>query len=149
LGLASAALIAESRIEKTLKIDAGGRLEVDTERGAVTVTGGPGKDVHVVVTARNRELEDLLTLRFEENGRNVRIVGRKKGGHLFDWSDGGRVRFEIEVPLATPLEIDTSGGAISIASIHGEIRLHTSGGGIEVRDVVGDVDGNTSGGGVR
>src|SRR5262252_4651261 len=109
LGLAAPALVAETRIEKTLKIDAGGRLEVDTERGSVTVTGGSGHDVHVVVTSKSRELEEILTLRFEENGRAVRIVGRKKGGHLFDF-DSGRVHFEIEVPLATPLEIDTSGG---------------------------------------
>jgi DUF4097 and DUF4098 domain-containing protein YvlB len=141
---------AETRIEKTLKIDSGGRLEVDTEMGAITVTGTSRSDVHVVVTSKSRDLEDLLTLRFEDGGKTARITGRRKGGHLFNWSDGSsRVRFEIEVPTSTALNLDTSGGGIIVASLHGDVKLHSSGGSLDARDVVGEVDGHTSGGGVR
>lgn len=148
LAFVSTAAVAESRIEKTLKIESGGRLEVDTEMGAITVTGSSRNDVHVLVTSRGRDLDELLTLRFEEGGKTARITGKKKERHLFGWSDGGRVKFEIEVPTATALDCDTSGGGITVASIHGEVRLQTSGGSLDVRDVVGDLDGHTSGGGV-
>jgi DUF4097 and DUF4098 domain-containing protein YvlB len=148
LAFLSTAAVAESRIEKTLKIDTGGRLEVDTEVGALIVTGASRSDVHVVVTSRGRDLDDILTLRFDEGGKTARITGKKKGHHLFGWSDGDRVRFEIEVPTATALDLETSGGGIRVESIHGDVRLHTSGGAIDVRDLVGDLDGHTSGGGV-
>jgi putative adhesin len=141
---------AETRMEKTLKIDAGGRLEVDTELGAITVTGTSRSDIHVVVTSKNRDLEDLLSLRFEDGGKTARVTGRRKGGHLFSWSDGGsRVQFEIEVPTSTAVDLDTSGGGIIVASLHAPVRIHSSGGSLDVREVVGDVDGHTSGGGVR
>ncbi len=148
LAIAQVAL-AESRVDKTLKLEPGGRLEVDTEMGSVTVTGGSGSNVQVVVTSKNRELDELLTLRFEEGGKTARIIGRRKGSRLFNWSDGGRVHFEIQVPTATALDIDTSGGGIVVASIHSEVKLKTSGGSLDIRDVVGEVDGHTSGGGVR
>ena len=149
LGLAVSAS-AETRVEKTLKIDSGGRLEVDTEMGSITVTGTSRSDVNVVVTSKSRDLDDLLTLRFEDGGKTARITGRRKGGHLFNWSDGSsRVHFEIEVPMSTASKLDTSGGGVIVASIHAEVRLHSSGGSLDVRDVVGEVDGHTSGGGVR
>src|SRR6266542_4114929 len=131
LAIAQVAL-AESRVDKTLKLEPGGRLEVDTEMGSVTVTGGSGSNVQVVVTSKNRELDELLTLRFEEGGKTARIIGRRKGSRLFNWSDGGRVHFEIQVPTATALDIDTSGGGIVVASIHSEVKLKTSGGSLEL-----------------
>ncbi|MGH9399084.1 MAG: DUF4097 family beta strand repeat-containing protein [Thermoanaerobaculia bacterium] len=149
LGLAATAA-AESRVAKTLKIEAGGRLEVDTEMGSITLTGASRSDIHVVVTSKNRDLDDVLSLRFEDGGKTARVTGRRKGGHLFHWSDGGsRVHFEIEVPTATAVNLDTSGGGIIVASIHAPVQIHSSGGSLDVRDVVGDVNGHTSGGGVR
>lgn len=149
LALAAPAALAESRVEKTLKIEAGGRLEVDTEMGSITITGASRSDVHVVVTAKNRDLDEILTLRFDDGGKTARITGRRKGSHFFNWSDGGRVHFEIEIPTSTALNIDTSGGGIIVGSIHAEVKLHSSGGSLDVSDVTGDVDGHTSGGGVR
>jgi DUF4097 and DUF4098 domain-containing protein YvlB len=149
LALTAPAALAESRVEKTLKLEPGGRLEIDTEMGSIAVTGGSGSDVHVVVTSKNRDLDELLTLRFEDGGKTARIIGRRKGSRFFNWSDGGRVHFEIQVPTATALDVDTSGGGITIASIRSEVRLRSSGGSLDVRDVVGEVDGHTSGGGVR
>ena len=141
---------AETRIERTLKIDSGGRLEVDTEMGSITVTGSSRSDVHVVVTSRNRDLEELLTFRFEDGGKTARISARRKGGHLFNWSYGdNRVRFEIEVPTSTALDLDSSGGGLMVASLQGNVKLRSSGGSLDLRDIQGDVNGHTSGGGVR
>lgn len=141
---------AETRIERTLKIDAGGRLEVGTGFGEITVTGTARPDVHVVVTSKGRPIEELLTLRFDEGGKTARITGRKAGSlsNLFSWR-GDQVHFEIEVPSSTALSLDTSGGGIVVQSLHADATVRTSGGSIDLRDLVGDVDGHTSGGGVR
>jgi len=143
---------AETRVERTLKIDSGGRLEVDTAMGAITVTGTSRPDVHVVVTSKGRDLDELLALRFEEAGKTARITGRNKAGrlfNLFNWWDGSQVQFQIEVPSSTVLSLDTSGGGIVVASLHAGVTLRSSGGSLDLRDLVGDVDGHTSGGGVR
>jgi DUF4097 and DUF4098 domain-containing protein YvlB len=142
---------AETRVERSLKIDSGGRLEVDTGMGAITVTGTARPDVHVVVTSKGRDLDELLALRFEEGGKTARITGRNKVGGLFNFFRwySSQVQFQIEVPSSTVLSLNTSGGEIVVASLHAGVTLHSSGGGLDLRDLVGDVDGHTSGGGVR
>src|ERR1051325_1662996 len=104
---------AETRIERTLKIDSGGRLEVEAGSGAITVTGASRPDVHVVVTSKGRALEELMSLRFDDGGKTARIVGRSKAVgsffNLFNWRNT-EVHFEIEVPLSTLVSLNTSGG---------------------------------------
>jgi DUF4097 and DUF4098 domain-containing protein YvlB len=142
---------AETVVERTLKIESGGRLEVDTGIGAITVTGTSRPDVHVVVTSKGRALDELLTLGFEEGGKTARITGRTKMSRLFSffsWWDSSRVHFQIEVPASTVLSLNTSGGGIVVASLRASVTLRTSGGALDLRDLVGDVDGQTSGGGV-
>lgn len=138
---------AESRIEKTLKLDPGGRFRLETEVGAVAVTGGRASGARIVVTSRRRNLDELLSLRFEEGPSSVRVTGRQKRrlfSFLSRWS--GSVRFEIEVPTETSVEVDTSGGAIQLTGTRGSAKLDTSGGGIQVRDLAGDLEADTSGG---
>ena len=143
-----AAALAETRIEKTLKLAPGGEFRLDTDMGRVTVTGSPDADAHVVVTSRRKDLDELLTFRWDESPGVVSIVARKR--HKFDLfsGSGNGVQYEVRVPTQTRLDIDTSGGGIDISSIHGEVRTNTSGGGIGIKDVVGDVDADTSGGGI-
>jgi hypothetical protein len=143
-------LRAEDRLEKTLKLDPGGRFTLDTDLGSVTVTGSDSSDVRLVVTSRRRDLDDLLRFSFQENPGSVSVTARRKHGHVFRWFGGhsGSVHYEIRVPASTLLDLDTSGGAIQIVGMRSEARLETSGGRIVVRDLVGDLDGHTSGGGI-
>jgi len=144
--LAASPLAAESRLEKTLKLEPGGSFRLDTDLGSVTVTGKATPDVHLVVTSR-RELDDLLSFRFDEGARSVRVTARRKH-HLF-FGDGGRVHYQIEVPAQTALDLDTSGGKIAITGIRSRSKLETSGGAIEVQDLAGDLEAHTSGGSIR
>ena len=144
----SAAALADTRIEKTLKLAPGGEFRLDTDMGKVTLTGSSDSDAHVVVTSRRKDLDDLLTFRWDESDSLVSIVARKK--HKFDWfsSSGDYVQYEIRVPAQTRVSVDTSGGGINISGIRGEVRANTSGGGVGITDVVGDVLAETSGGGI-
>jgi DUF4097 and DUF4098 domain-containing protein YvlB len=144
-GLAADPATAESRMEKTLQLAPGGTLTLDTDLGGVTVTGKAASDVHLVVTG-NRDLDDLLTFRFDESAGSVTIVARRKR-RFSSWSgNSGRVRYEIEVPTQTALDIETSGGKIAIEGIGSRSKLSTSGGGIQVTNLVGDLEADTSGG---
>lgn len=136
---------AETTIQRTLKLAPGGKLVVDTSMGSVTVRGSNDPDARVTISAR-RDLNDLLTFRFEEQPGLARIVA--KGRHLIQWSSG-EVRFEVEVPTRTHTDIRTSGGAIKESGLEGTAKLETSGGSIDVRDLNGDLDAHTSGGAIR
>lgn len=143
-------LRADTRMEKTLKLEPGGRFALDTDLGSVTVTGTEATDAHLVITSKRRDLDELLRFSFQENPGSVTVTARRKDRRAFRWFGGhnASVHYEIRVPARTLLDIDTSGGAIKIAAMRSEARLATSGGGIAVRDLVGDLEAQTSGGGI-
>jgi len=141
--LSASPLLADSRMEKTLKLAPGGSFRLETDLGSVTVTGRAGADVHLVVTSR-KDLDELLTFQFTEDGASASVTAKRRHHNWFN--DGGRVHYEIELPAETAIDVDTSGGKIVVAGLRSRAKLNTSGGGIEVRDVQGDVDADTSGG---
>jgi DUF4097 and DUF4098 domain-containing protein YvlB len=138
---------ASERMEKKLKLAPGGHFRLETDLGAVTVTGSAEPDVALVVTSRH-DLDDLLTFRFDESPSSVVVTARRK--HHFGWFDSGhRVQYEIRVPAETAVDVDTSGGKIVVSGLRSRAKLDTSGGGIDVRDLVGDLEADTSGGGIH
>lgn len=148
--LFAAPALAESRVERDLALQPGGRLVVETDSGSITVTGGDRSGARVVITARDEEALDRYKLSFEESAAGLRVVARRKGG-LGSWfgrSDGG-IAIEVEVPSATAIDLDTSGGSLTVESVRGAVHAATSGGGILVRDVEGEVSVDTSGGAIR
>ncbi len=152
IGLVLAALPAfgESRMEKSLKLEPGGQFRLETDIGRVNVTGKSASGVRLVVTSRQDDINDLLSFRYEEGGRSVSVIARKR--HQLDFLFGNRgssVRFEVEVPAETAVTVHTSGGGISLAALRSPARIETSGGGIEVRDLVGDLQAETSGGSIH
>jgi DUF4097 and DUF4098 domain-containing protein YvlB len=147
--LATRPALAETRIEKNLTLSPGGDFRLDTDMGSVTVTASPDAGAHVVITSKRKDLDDLLTFRFEEGAASAGIVARRKHA-ASSWfsSSGGSVHYEIRVPAETRLTIDTSGGGIQVAGMRLQAKLNTSGGSITVNDLVGDLDADTSGGSI-
>jgi DUF4097 and DUF4098 domain-containing protein YvlB len=150
-GLVLAALPAraDTRMEKTLRLEPGGEFRLDTDMGKVIVTGSADSGARVVITSRHKDLDELLHFRFEEGAGSVSIVARKKHRFSLFSGMGDSVQYEIQVPADTRLSIETSGGGITVSGMRNTANLDTSGGGINVRDQVGDLDCDTSGGGIR
>ena len=147
---ASLPATAETRIEKSLKLDPGGKFTLDTVVGAVTVTPEPGAGAHVLITAGNDDFEEKVTLAFEElPGNEVRVTAKKKGSTSWFGSSFRQVKFEIQVPSKTELVVSTSGGPISVSGMEGRAGLDTSGGSITVENHRGEVAADTSGGAIR
>jgi DUF4097 and DUF4098 domain-containing protein YvlB len=148
--LISALSLAESRIEKTLRLDPGGRFSLETDMGSVTVFGTNSPGVRLVITSRRHDLNELLRFNFREDGRSVSVTAKRIHGRIFGWMNrGDSVHWEVQVPAETAVDLDTSGGRLKIAGLRSDAKLETSGGGIEVRGLVGDLEGHTSGGGIE
>ena len=141
---------AGSQLEKTLKLEPGGRFVLEVDEGSVDVMGSDQAGANVVVTSYASDFQDRVDLNFEEDPGMVRIRARRRYWNplsfLFDPLD---MHYEIRVPKSTTLEIRTGGGGIRVYSMAGYADLKTSGGPIEVSHVAGDVRAHTSGGGVR
>lgn len=146
--LLAAPAAAEDRIEKDLKLDPGGEFRLETDLGGVTVTGSPDAGAHVVITSRRKDLNDLLTFRFEEGAGSARVIAKKKHHSWFS-DHGDNVQYEVRVPAQTRVMVDTSGGSIKISGLRGRAKLDTSGGGIRVDDLAGDLEADTSGGSIH
>jgi hypothetical protein len=139
---------ASTRLEKNLKLEPGGTVYLDTSGGDVRIRGTSEPGARVVVTSNLSDLEKAFDLRFDEEPHAVRIVARRASGMSF-WHNNVSLRFEIQVPRQTSLELKTGGGDVSVSELQGTFRLKTSGGDVEVIDVKGNLDGETSGGDMR
>jgi DUF4097 and DUF4098 domain-containing protein YvlB len=141
---------AGSRIEKTLKLNPGGRFILESGEGSVDIMGSDQPGASVVVTSDNDNFQDRVDLSFEEDDGTVRVRERQRYWDLFDFLfDPLWLHYEIRVPKSTSLEIKTGGGGIRVYSLAGNADLRTSGGSIEISRVAGDVHAYTSGGHVR
>lgn len=139
---------AETRIEKNLKLDPGGKLNVASDVGSLTVTGTSSSGVHLLLTSDKDDFESRFDLSYEELPGEVRITLKKKDS-LTSWSswfNNAKVRFEIQVPTKTASTLRTGGGHVKLRSLEGDQNAETSGGHIEAKDVRGNVNAETSGG---
>jgi len=146
LALASSGL-AQSRIEKNLTLEPGGRFVLDSDQGSVTVTGTSKPGARVVITSNRDDLESLFDFSFEGEGKTARVTAHRRG--QFKWSNHISLRYEVEVPTETSTDIRTGGGGIKLFGLRGDSQLKTSGGSIEVSGIAGRLDAHTSGGSIH
>lgn len=149
--LLAAPALSETKIEKELALEPGGSFVLDSDVGAVTVVGTDKAGARVVITSKRDDFESRYKLSIEDDPGRVEIkVDRKGGGMLswLNWGSGDSLKFEIEVPRETHIDIDTAGGRIVVESISGNTRLDTSGGRISARDIEGNLLADTSGGSI-
>ena len=149
----------EERTEKSFSVTPGGWLELRADFGSVDVRSWSQNEVKVEVIkwveGRSRrsasELFKDFEISFNQTSRGVSIVAKMYGGSKRWWrsNDGLQVEFRLTVPQKYNLDLNTSGGSISVDNLTGEARVKTSGGGITVGDVDGDVDVETSGGSIN
>jgi hypothetical protein len=158
--------LADTRIERDLNLQSGGKFILDTDAGSVEIVGGAGSGARVVITSDRDDFESMFDIKFEERPGEVEVKVDKKGTFTKWFKSSGKTKFVIEVPESTEIDIDTSGGSITAENINAQTRLDTSGGairasriggelladtsggGITIEDVDGDVNADTSGGGI-
>lgn len=166
----------ERTLDKTFTVAPGSIVKVDVSGAAIHAVVGPAGTARVVLTekirADNDAEADQLLERFEitctQQGDEVKLVVKQKKGFGFNWSGQRKVEFRpvITVPADVRLDLDTSGGSITIdgemiAAVRADtsggsikvdggddLNLDTSGGSIHVRRALGRLRADTSGGGI-
>lgn len=166
----------ERSLDQTFNVASGSIVKVDVSGCSIRTMVGPAGTARVVLKEKfrtdNAAEADKLLERYEivctQQGDEVKLVVKHKGGLGFHWGLGERVEFapEITLPADVRLDLDTSGGSITIAgemtasvradTSGGSIRadggsdlnLDTSGGSIQVRRALGKLRADTSGGSI-
>jgi len=141
-------VLAESRIDKTLKLDSGGKLTVASDAGSITVTGSSSPGARVVLTCDKNDFDSRFDLKLEELPGELRVTLTKKDAltSWTSWFSNSKIRFEIQVPTKTTTDLQTGGGHLKVSSLEGDAHAETSGGHIEVTDLRGNLTAETSGG---
>ena len=162
LGVALAAPLALSAkiirtVEKTFTVQSGGNLKAATQGGDITIKTSDSPEVHILVkqvirASTEQEADEILaklTLTLEQSGNDVTAESKyeKRGpGTWFGNWPPVSVSFVVTVPKNFNLNLNTSGGDITVASLSGNVRARTSGGDLEFARIDGDIDAGTSGG---
>jgi hypothetical protein len=133
------------RIDRTVSIRAGGRLNLKNFSGRVTITGSNRADVVVHAVRRApRERLDHIKLQIVESASGVSIEANKKDG---DWTDRENnvvdTEFDIQVPADVALEVEVFSSDVIVKDVRGRQRLHTFSGEIEVGGAEGALDAET------
>lgn len=145
---------------------AGMPVKVATDNGSVEVIRGQAADVEITahIKAQTQERLDATTV----------AVVREASGQLsvsVDWPQSHRksnegCSFEIKIPDAVGVtietsnghikldglgglaDLETSNGTINVTRHDGEVRAHTSNGHVEIDDITGKADARTSNGSI-
>ncbi len=155
--LAGAVVLKAGETEtKSFKVGSGGTLTLDSERGSIEIVARGRKEVTVEVTKKLPlgwfgDQDDLneFTVEYDQSGDNVNITGRFLGSH--GWGDHNRrlrVHYKVFVPKKYNLDLETSGGSITVSDLEGKVDVRTSGGSLDLGDIDGPVNARTSGGSI-
>jgi hypothetical protein len=129
-------------INRSIDVAPGGRLDVDTDQGRIHVTTHNRDVVDITVEFSGFD-EDEVDFDVRQSGDEVQVdldVSRSHG-----W--GRRhVEFTILVPENYNVDLNTSGGSITVSNLQGTVEAKTSGGRLEFEQITGDIRGRTSGG---
>jgi hypothetical protein len=130
---------------ESFKVEAGGILDIQTDTGSIDIRTHKQPSIELVVKIESDD-NNKFTYRTELSKGNLSIIGKLPTNN--HWFKNVRVKFELTVPEDYNLELQTSGGSLSIEDITGQVNARTSGGSIRVGNIIGNVKLKTSGGSI-
>ncbi|MGI9174149.1 MAG: M56 family metallopeptidase [Rhodothermales bacterium] len=136
-------------VERTFEVSPGGTLNVRTDRGSIEVETVEADEVavRVEIEARSDEDRQKFDLSFEQENNDVSVRGEVEGRG--NWNgDRLRIKYIITVPSQYNVDLQTSGGSISVEDLEGEVVTQTSGGSLSFGMIRGNINGQTSGGSI-
>ncbi len=137
-----------AELENRFAVQPGGKLYMHDISGDVTIRSWDKPEVYIL----ERRRMDVFTKAEAEEALKRAQAGYRQEGNTVE-VDGSEFRrrwmessFEVQLPARFDVEVATSGGDLSLASVQGAINLKTAGGDITVRDTGGEAQLSTSGG---
>jgi hypothetical protein len=142
---------ADRKFEKKFAVSPGGTLTLSTDVGDVDFAGTSSDEVSIVAELRGRQRDiDEFDISAWQNDKGVEVKGKSKGSHWFSWfHDDMEVRYIVKLPREYNVQVNTSGGDITIVGLKGRMQGETSGGDLRLNDIEGAVKLETSGGDIR
>ena len=151
----------DKEIAKSFDVSPGGLFSLETDLGTLEVQTGDKNtvEIEILLKADTRddekaeEIFDRFKVDFEQDGNEVYVTGDldKEEDTWRFWEKNRnkiRIKFIITIPQEFDLSLETSGGSITVADLHGKVQAHTSGGSLEFENINGSVYAKTSGGSI-
>jgi hypothetical protein len=151
----------ERRLERTFTVAAGSLVLVDISGGPIEVDTGTGRSMQLTLVERvdnvstDAQADEALRdyeISATQQDSTVTLIGRRHQGSG-RWRRGDpqvRLSARLTVPADVRLDLDTSGGPITVRGERAaHVKVDTSGGAITVDGGRADFDLGTSGGPIR
>lgn len=157
----SASAQIERRLERSFPVQAGQTVSVKLSGGGITTTTGGGRNVQVTLTysvdtSSQRDFDDIVSdfeIGATQTDGRVEVLGRRRmeaGRRYRDSNRNLRITANLTVPADVVVDLDTSGGSITVRGTRTAFtKADTSGGSITVDGGSGRMDLDTSGGSIR
>jgi len=159
----SFATTLKETFKKQLTCDGRPELEIKNSNGRIEVFSWDKNKVQIIAHIRvegkepsAQKMIDRIEIEIEQNGNEIFVEtlipkGMKGHGGFFSWLFGdGRfsysVDYEINVPIESDLNLNTTNGGISVEEVSGRIKIHSTNGKINAREVSGLVRCETTNG---
>jgi DUF4097 and DUF4098 domain-containing protein YvlB len=158
----AAAELSET-IDRTIDVKSGAVVQLSNVNGRVRVSAWDQPRVRIVARKEVRGDRDVVSdalreLRVDIQARNGGVIvqthypKRNDAASFFDWILGENVNAEVEydvtVPRAMSLELETVNGGIRVDGVDGRHRFETTNGKIEVSRCAGSIEASTTNGGI-
>ena len=151
----------EQTFDRTYDVRPGARLVLDNVNGRVTVTAWNQPRVRVIALQRvesrdgdlaRRTMAGLVSVAADPNGIRIHTNQPRNANGFFAWLAGQsvetRVNYEISVPRAMNLDVETVNGSLMASSVSGALRFATVNGRINIERCAGELDASTTNGGI-
>lgn len=146
-GLSLAPTHAATTVEEKRALEPGGSFVLEAATGSVKLTGTASSGANVVIRSRRDDFKELYDVLLEEKPGAVHVTIKRK--NFLTTLRGDSMEIEVQVPRATQVEIQTSGGSIDVEDIDRDAKLRTSGGSVDVERLGGNADVKSSGGSLK
>ena len=150
--------LSEEHFIRNVDASAGGKLIVDVDFGSIDVASGADDKVAVEAhrkidfddESKEKEFLDNAPITLTKDGNMVTI--RSRGKNPVHWNFHHQemdAKYTVRIPKKFEVGLRTSGGAISVSDIVGDLKANTSGGRMTFARLEGVLDAQTSGGAIE
>lgn len=144
---------AEIRDEITKTFNVGERTEfrLDNVNGDVDIKAWDNNKIKVkaVITAKNQDARDRITIEMNENDRGVSVETQYKKSSGWGNNHSGSVEYTVMVPRQTRLSaIDLVNGSLNIEGVQGEMNIDLVNGSIIANGLANDSEINSVNGSI-
>lgn len=126
-------------------VEKNGMLKIRTDVGTIRIASHEKETIELELRVEGKN-SDKFKFSHEQNEKGLSLIGEYDNGS--GWHKGISAEFILNIPKQYNINVDTSGGSISIEDLIGNIEANTSGGSINVGEIIGDVELDTSGGSI-